>query len=73
MIITVVQGFCTGPGSTVKLSINPDNAPQLYTRQYKIAEKYMEEADVIVKKWIADGRVIRAPDGCRLILLVSSS
>jgi hypothetical protein len=58
-------GFCTGTGSTVKLSINPEDAKQLYTRQYKIAEKYIKDADEIVTKWITDGRVKIAPDGCR--------
>jgi hypothetical protein len=50
----------------VNLTIHPDNIPKLFTRQYRIAERYIKDTDDIVKKWITDGRVVVAPNGCRI-------
>ena len=59
-----IKGFCSIPESTVRLDVDPADAPLLWRRQYPIAQTLREAASVIIDRWFAEGKIVLAPPGC---------
>lgn len=59
-----ITGFCSVPESTVRLEIDPADAPLLWRRQYAIAHSLREAASVIISRWLSEGKIVLAPPGC---------
>ena len=57
--------FCTHPDSVVKLSVKPEHQDKIFRRQYKMAESLREATREIIKRWFAEGKIVKAPIGCK--------
>jgi hypothetical protein len=57
--------FCTHPDSVVKLSVKPENQHRIFRRQYKMAESLREPTREILKRWLQEGKIVKAPFGCK--------
>lgn len=60
-----ISGFCTGDGSTVTLSVKPDDEQHVYSRQYPIAQSLESTVDELLQKWLKQGRIVLATRSCR--------
>jgi transposase InsO family protein len=59
-----ITGFCSLPSSTVVLEIDKSKAHSLYRRQYPIADRLWRLADVVIQRWLAEGRIAVASPNC---------
>ena len=57
--------FCTHPDSVVKLSVKPEHEDKINRRQYKMPESLRDATREIIKRWFKEGKIIRAPKGCK--------
>ena len=60
-----VAPFCTDPESIVNLSIRPEDAAKIVRPQYKIAHALRDAVTETVNRWLKEGKIERAPNGCR--------
>ena len=60
-----IAGFCTGDGSTVKLSVKPEDESRIYTRQYPLPHALEPAVNECLQRWLDQGRIVLAPHGCR--------
>ena len=57
--------FCSHPDSIVHLSVKPEHHSKVYRRQYKMAESLIAPTRVILKRWFEEGKIVKAPIGCK--------
>jgi hypothetical protein len=62
-----VTGFCTLPDSVLKLQVKPftdGKVPKTLCRpQYKIAQTAIKLVDECLQRWLAEGKIVKAPPG----------
>ena len=60
-----LTGFCTADGSTVQLTVKPENEHHIYTRQYPLPQTLETAVDECLQRWLDQGRIKLAPHGCK--------
>lgn len=56
-----MTNFCSHKDSVVTLTVAPENEKYLFRAQYKIADAMMGAVREIIKRWLATGKIKRAP------------
>ena len=68
-----VTGFCNLPETVVHLEVDPAQKHLLFRKQYKVPQVHHAGVDEIIQRWLATGKIERAPPGCEynnLLLIV---
>lgn len=61
----MIHGFCTIPESTLHLEVKSGTTPsELRRRQYRVPQQLTERVDVIIQRWLSEGKIRPAPPGC---------
>jgi transposase InsO family protein len=57
--------FCSHPDSVVHLSVKPEHEDKIFRRQYRMPESLREGTRQILKRWFEEGKIVKAPPGCK--------
>jgi len=57
--------FCSHPDSVVHLSVKPEHKEKIFRRQYRMPESLREGTRQILKRWFEEGKIVKAPPGCK--------
>ena len=58
-----IIGFCSDESTHIQLVLK-ENAQLKYQRPYPVPDKLVPAVDAVVHKWLANGKIERAPAGC---------
>ena len=60
-----LTGFCTSEDSTVRLTVKDEDENNVFSRQYPIPQSLEESVQILLDKWLQQGRIALAPQGCK--------
>jgi len=59
-----ITGFCNLDSAVFNFDVREEMKPKLFIRQYRIPQVIEEAANEVIERWLAEGKITKAPVGC---------